>query len=221
MTNALGIAMNGLEDSICKIAREIGLRFDEVTYVEIGIGEGMTLSGIARELRMVNKRWRAIGVELPNGYSFNQQQTMEICLMRGLPLTFENPKTIVHPKWERVTVYFKDSQSFLTEYWNEPIHLALVDGCHGKPCVMADFLAIESCMEPGGVVMFHDFTEDQIGNIQPHCATGIDVRGACRELGLTKENRRAGWQWTDTLVADRMQGGWDMGVFTKTSLRDA
>jgi hypothetical protein len=220
MTTALGFAMNGLEDRVCKIARDVGNRFAEVTYIEIGVGEGTTLTGIARELRMTKKNWRAIGIELPNGYSFSQERTMQIAAERSLPLTFINPVSMAHPAWGRVTVYFKDSQSFLTEMWNEPIHLALIDGCHGKPCVTADFLALEAFMEPGGVMLFHDFGEDQIGDHQPHCAGGIDVRGACRDLGLVS-GRRAGWQFTDTLTGDRLQGGWDIGVFTKTSLSDA
>jgi hypothetical protein len=220
MTTALGIAMNGLEERILRIAREVGKRFEEVTYVEIGIGEGMTLTGIARELRMINPRWRAIGVELPNGYSFNENALREISQIRSLGLAFVKPETMAHPAWNIVTVYFKDSQSFLTELWQEPIHLALIDGCHGRPCVIQDFLAVEAFMEPGGVVMFHDFSEDQQGDPQPHCAGGIDVRGACMDLGLSN-GKRAGWQFTETLTADRVQQGWDMAVFTKTGLSDA
>jgi len=216
MTEALGFGMNGLEERICAIARAVAKRFKEVTYVEIGVGQGATLTGIARELRMATPRWRAIGVELENGYSFDRGCTIETSLRRGLTLAFEVPKTIVHPSWQAVTVYLKDSQSFLMEYWNEPIHFALIDGCHGKPCVIQDFLAIETFLEPSGVVMFHDFSEDQVGHPQPHCSGGIDVRGACRELGLLN-GRRNGWKHSETVIGNRLQGGWDLAVFAKES----
>jgi len=215
MMTALGIAMNGLEEAVARIARDVAAKFDEVTYIEIGVGEGTTLTGIARELRMTKKNWRAIGIELPNGYSFSRARTEEIAQARGLPLFFVNPNgSITHPQWNAVTVYFKDSQSFLTEMWNAQVHLALIDGCHGKPCVTLDFLAVEAFMVPGGVMLFHDFSEEQKGDKQPHCPDGIDVRGACQDLGLTN-GKRAGWIQSETLTANRLQGGWDMGVFTK------
>jgi hypothetical protein len=216
---ALGFGMTGMEERICQVVRDLAGRFDEITYMEIGVGEGTTLTGIARELRMTKKKWRAIGLELPNGYSFDRLRTMEIAARRSLPLTFVHPETIVYPAWERVIVYFKDSQSFLTEHWNAPIHLALIDGCHGKPCVTADFIALEAFMADQGIVMFHDFSEDQSGHPQPHCAGGCDVRGACRDLGLLSD-RRAGWRFTEAIPADRTNGGWDMGVFTKQPLKN-
>jgi hypothetical protein len=212
---AFGIAMNGLEDRILHRAKEIAHIFDEITYVEIGVGEGVTLTAIAHELRTFRKRWRAIGIELPNGYSFSRATTERIARERDLKLNFVTPNcSIVHPPWHEVTVYFKDSQSFLTEYWQEPIHFALIDGCHGKPCATLDFLALEAFMVRGSMMMFHDFGPDQKGHAQPHCPDGIDVWGACYDLGLLT-GKRQGWTFTDHMTADKTQGGWDMGIFTK------
>jgi hypothetical protein len=211
----LGIAMNGLEKRVLDIAKGVAAHFDEITYVEIGVGEGMTLTAIARTLKDSGKAWRAIGIELVNGYSFNLEHTRKSAAEREVNLNFVTPNgAIVHPLWETVTIYFKDSQSFLTELWQEPIHFALIDGCHGKPCVTLDFLALEAFMAPNGVVMFHDFSQEQVGQAQPHCVTGIDVRGACQDLGLTN-GKRANWKFDETLTADRAKGGWDMAIFKK------
>lgn len=211
----LGIAMNGLEDRVLSYAKAIATQFNEVTYVEIGVGEGVTLSAIASVFQSAAKKWRAIGIELPNGYSFNMTATERVALERGLKLNFITPNcSIVHPPWNEVTVYFKDSQSFLTEHWQEPIHFALIDGCHGKPCATLDFLALEAFMQRGSTMMFHDFGLDQRGQAQPHCPGGIDVYGACYDLGLLT-GKRKGWMYADTLIADRSQGGWDMAVFKK------
>src|SRR5215831_9133230 len=69
-----GYGMQGIEDRVITLAHTMATKFKEVTYVEIGVGEGPTLTAIASELRNHAKQWRAIGVELPNGYSFNQQK---------------------------------------------------------------------------------------------------------------------------------------------------
>jgi hypothetical protein len=211
----LGIAMNGLEEDVLDYAKRVARNFDEITYVEIGVGEGATLTAIACEIKDSGKPWRAIGIELPNGYSFNRARTENCARERFLQLNFITPNSaIVHPVWGAVTVYFKDSQSFLTEYWQEPIHLALIDGCHGKLCATLDFLALEAFIVRGGTMMFHDIGKDQRFQPQPHCAGGIDVWGACYDLGLLT-GKRKGWQFLEILSGRKEQGGWDMGVFEK------
>jgi hypothetical protein len=211
----MGYGMGGIEDKIEAVAKDVATRFDEITYVEIGVGEGKTLTAIAATLKASGKKWRAIGVELPNGYSFNREVTEEFARFRELKLDFITPNgSIVHPKWETITVYFQDSQSFLTELWQEPVQFAMIDGCHGKPCVILDFLALEAFAAPRSVIMFHDFGEDQRGHYQPHCPTGLDVRGACYDLGLL-DNKRADWKFNEMLTGDRAKGGWDMGIFER------
>lgn len=211
----MGFGMAGIEDRIISVAQDVASRFDEIVYVEIGVGEGATLSAIASVLQESGKRWKAIGIELPNGYSFDRLKTERWAVLRDLKLNFVTPNSsVVHPEWGAITVYFKDSQSFLTEHWQEPIHFALIDGCHGKPCATLDFLALEAFLVPKSVVMFHDFGEDQRGHWQPHCPGGLDVRGACYDLGLLT-NKRAGWRFIEMFGADRVHGGWDMGVFIK------
>jgi hypothetical protein len=211
----MGYCMGGIEDQILWVVDDVASRFDEITYVEIGVAYGATMTAIASRLRDSGKKWRVIGIELINGYSFNRERTEAFAAKRNLKLNFVIPNgAIVHPLWETLTVYFKDSQSFLTEIWQEPIHLALIDGCHGKPCVTLDFLALEAFMVPGGTIMFHDFGIDQRGDFQPHCPTGIDVRGACESLGLLTD-KRPNWKHTGTFIGDKMQGGYDMGIFEK------
>jgi|SRR5215471_234771 len=211
----MGYGMAGIEDRISSYAEKITQRFDEITYVEIGVGEGATLSAISLSLKVSGKKWRSVGIELPNGYSFNREKTVNFAIDRGVGINFATPNgSIVHPAWDAITVYFKDSQSFLTEFWQDGIQFALIDGCHGKPCVILDFLAIEAFMTVGGIVMFHDFDEEQRGHFQPHCPTGLDVMGACSDLGLLS-NKRKGWRFIEKFNADRVRGGWDMGVFQK------
>jgi hypothetical protein len=204
-----------MEDRLTQITKDIAEKFDKITYVEIGVAEGTTLTAIASILQHVGKPWKAVGIELPNGYSFNRDLVEQTSVLRGLSLNFVVPNTNTqHPPWFAVTVYLKDSQSFLTELWQEPIHLALIDGCHGKPCVTLDFIALEAWMEPGGCVLFHDVSPEQQGIFQPHCSQGIHVRDAINQLGLFS-GRRKGWRFSEQITADRTQDGWDMAVFHK------
>jgi hypothetical protein len=69
-------------------------------------------------------------------------------------------------------------------------------------------------MVPGSTMMFHDFGIDQRFQPQPHCPGGVDVWGACYDLGLLT-NKRAGWAFAEHITGHKEQGGWDMGVFKK------
>lgn len=218
----LGFSMDGLESSIEELIREqIWPRFKKaLTYLEIGIGHGGTLGGMAEMLKNCPApcRWRVIGVELPEGYSFCQQEVYRSAQIRQIPITFVEHfgGSKLNPDWGAITVYLCDAQRFLPLYWDDCISLALIDGCHGRSCVKADFLNLERFIEPGGVVMFHDFGEDEAGKAQnhvcPECPT-IDVRGACKDLGLF--NERPNWAFVDEWVGDKSAAGANMGVFRK------
>src|SRR6516165_10849920 len=103
----MGFGMDGIEDRIEFYAKDIASRFNEVTYIEIGVAEGATLSAVALTLKNAAQMWRAIGIELVNGYSFNRSKTEAVAFQRGLQLNFVIPNcSVVHPLWEAVTVYF-------------------------------------------------------------------------------------------------------------------
>jgi len=207
----LGFGMQGLGHQVAQYVQEVCTRFDKVTYLEIGVGEGTTLAAIADRLRKLAVQWRAIGVDLPDGYSLDLFRVNKT--MRTKMLPFAETRTSVLLPWNRVTLHLADSQKFLLT-WDELVNLVLIDGCHGKPCAKNDFLNIEPWVVPGGYVMFHDFGQDQQWQSQPHCPEGIDVRGACAELGLL-DNNREGWRFIGTLIGDKPAGSGDMGVFEK------
>jgi hypothetical protein len=212
----LGFSMDGLEPSIERLIRSyIWPRFkDAITYVEIGIGHGGTLGGIAEMLKNCPPpcRWRVIGVELPEGYSFCRDNVYRSAQTRHIPIQFieDFGGSKLGPQWNAITVYLCDSQRFFPCYWDDCISLALIDGCHGRACVMADFLNIKKFIEPGGVVMFHDYGEEEQGLPQTHCRL-LDVRGACAELFENNEQ----WKFVAEWIGDKQKAGANMGVFRK------
>jgi len=211
----LGFSMAGLEEGIASYVKLISTIFEKPTYVEIGVGHGETLVGVAQLLSEINEDWRAIGVELPNGYSFDKAITKQNAVDRRIQLDFMNgvPQGNIVAPWNQITVVLEFSQVVIGSHWIEPIHLLLIDGCHGKECATLDFLCAEPFVPQGGIVMFHDFGREQIGQSQPHCGS-LDVRGACDDLGLTRDERH-GWKYLCELVGDKTREGANMGVFQR------
>jgi hypothetical protein len=211
----LGFGMQGLGNAVAELITDVlREKFNEITYLEIGVGHGATLGGLARVMRdsFPPRAWRAIGVELPNGYSFDKGETFRHANINHIAVTFTENEA-QPPMWGRVTVYLRDSQTFVPDF---PIHMALIDACHCSECPKREFLNIESDIVEGGYVLFHDFGLDQIDQAQsPQAKHPINgVRVACAELNLLDETR-PGWEFVGELVGDKKAGSANMGVFKK------
>lgn len=190
---ALGIMMGGgcSEAFYRGLDSVIGFYSDDeewpLTYLEIGVARGETFGPAVRHLQATGHPFRAIGLDIPGGWS------LDLDAIRARVADLHYAEIILRP-----------SQEYLTKIHRGPIHFLFVDGCHGRPCVMGDFLAAEKFIPLGGVVYFHDTAPEVQGilgpNLQPHCGTGIDVRSALEELGLLK--------WNQT---QRTRPGWRMG----------
>ncbi len=214
--HSLGWGMQGMFDGVMQFVDEVAAQFPKVTYLEIGVNDGITISVIAKRISWAAQSWRAIGIDLPDcRHETTRRHSEEKGLRFRLIRDFRKP---VPMEWRTVTFILKDSHTFLGESASAigDVHLALIDGCHGKPCVSLDFLLIEPLIVPGGYVMFHDFGADQIGQEQSppdHCPI-VGVHEACASLGLL-DNTRDGWRFVQTIIGDKSAGSADMGVFQK------
>jgi hypothetical protein len=214
----LGICMAGLEEAIESYTRLVADRFRNVVYMEIGVASGQTLVSVTQVLRESAKEWTSIGVDLPNGYSLERNGILQRANALGIQceiVELNDSFGLFPAKRFAINVVLKPVQQFLQTNFVGSIELVLIDGCHGKECSMKEFLMLEPLMSEGGIVMFHDFGEDSVGEPQPHCGTG-DVLGACRELGLI-DNHRRNWNHLATVVGDKEKNGRDLGVFEKST----
>lgn len=209
--------MQGMGPCVLGIVDLVASNFPRVTYVEIGVYDGITLSEISHRLdiNLDVDSWRSIGIDLPD---CRHETTRRNSTDKGLQFELVRPPLRKSPKWDCVTFVLKDSHSFLGEYAPSigDVHLALIDGCHGKNCVATDFLLLEPLIVPGGYVMFHDFGADQIDQPQAppdHCEF-VGVHHACEDLGLLN-NSRSGWMFVQTIIGEKHNGSADMGVFQK------
>lgn len=192
-----------------------------ITYAEIGVGSGGTLLWAARYMKEHFKDWRAIGIDLPGGYSFCAHSVVNRCAGNFfVRFITEEVRDIENPKpWyalaNGVTLVFAPSQAVFRRFWPKglPLHCVLIDGCHGRSCVVGDFLSVEPLVEEGGYVLFHDYGQDSVGEFQPHCGVG-DTWGAIEDLRLIYNNR-PGWKFVKHNIADKTKDGRDLGVYKR------
>lgn len=211
-----GIRMEGCEERIEQLVRE-QMKHEPVylTYLEIGVAGGETLRSvteIVREAADGKKGWITIGVDLPPGEAW----ALNLEGVKGAM-----PDLVVHTEglpryleFGRPHLVLRDAHTLLAEGgWLDGLEdelcldVVLIDGCHGKACVIRDFLGVAPRTLPGSLVIFHDAGEaDQGGDYQPHCREGINVRAALRELGLL-EGTRPGWEFVEEIPGDKSRGG--------------
>jgi len=205
-----GLSMAGCEETISYAAREAMSKTKApFTYLEIGVAAGDTFKQVCRILAEQGEwSWEAIGVELPNGCEgFMIQDAW--CLDQEA--FYRNTE----PYKDRVTLVRAVSQEWLAQT-QESFHLALIDGCHEKDCVKADFLALEPKVPVGGCVIFHDTALWSQGDSpQPHKGLPIDTRLALQELGLLPVTR-LGWAFVAEADGVQDQGGRGCMVFQRT-----
>jgi hypothetical protein len=213
---AFGICTEGLENDIEHYLRMVAAQFTAACYVEIGVAYGQTLCCSASILKDAGaKNWTAVGVDIPGVFDKHTPVMPENAKNYGVEMTIHRDISgIVRPAFNHVSMYFKGSPEFFVENWRWPIHYAFIDGCHGLPCVQADFLAVEQFIPIGGIAAFHDFGKDSVGEGGQHCPSGGNALGACIDLGLVG-NTRKGWKHIKTVVGDKSKVGRDLGIFQR------
>lgn len=192
-------------------------------YVEIGIANGTTLKAVAELLReSAPFQHQCVGVDLFGGHFFNEREFIKSTPAFNTILEFlgrGNQEPFIGDKWGydiRVMLLKGDSKRVMVG--PNTINFALIDGCHGAPCVEKDFLAIEPGVADGGIVAFHDAGEaDQGIHFQKHCGMPISVRKALDNLELlsvypardsanTMFTERAGWKFVGHVDGDKSPG---------------
>lgn len=221
MDENLGLCQEGNAPAFTEVFDDLRKTFPNgITYAEIGVGSGGTLLWVARYLRHHMDDWRTIGIDLPDGYSLCAHALVNACsgsfflrFIRDEVKDVNNPQSW-HALARGITMVFAPSQAAFRTFWPKglPLHVVLIDGCHGRACVTGDFLAVEPLVEQNGYVLFHDF--EKLGEAQPHC--GIeDTLGACDDLRLTPTCRRWGWEFKGISSPDKARGGRALGIFKK------
>lgn len=185
----LGICTAGVEEVFLSHILERARSVDHFVYMEIGIACGQTFRTVQRVLSDAGLHFKMIGIDPHEGFCFN---------LKDLPFS-----DIICATREVAMKNFSTSLDFV-----------FIDGCHAIPCATGDFLSVEPLVKPGGLVVFHDFGEGAVGQIQPHCNLPCNPREAVRSLGLFDQTR-PGWIRLPDWCGDKARQGADCGVFQK------
>jgi hypothetical protein len=147
------------------------------SYVELGFARGETFFPVCEWLRKETKGdFKAVAVDIEDGWSLDRSR---------MPLVPKN-----------ATISLLGSTGYLRTVLHESIDVLFIDGCHGEPCVTADFLAGEQKVKPGGFVIFHDTAiAAQGGGHINHCSSTLGVRAALKNLYLIDGRKRLRWMF--------------------------
>lgn len=203
----LGYNLAGCEAAFEKHLTETIQNTSQFTYLEVGIAEGTTLlavADLARKLMSAEGDWTVIGVDLLDGPFFKPIEFARQAQAIGLGVEIQVPFELSSftPSSGLYIMLANDPHKFTTEI--ALLDFVLIDGCHGAPCVKADFLAIEKQVYQGGIVAFHDAcVEDQGRDMQQHCGEPINVRQALYDLNLLQPPPEHGKDW-------QMRDGWEL-----------
>lgn len=194
-----------------------GARFN---YLEIGIAEGTTLLAVSNWLKEnvdKNKIWNVLGIDLIDGQFFNVQDFLSkahnhTVVVKRYP---DDVPYCLPPVGKNNVINIElikaDDPTYYSHLVPNSVNFAVIDGCHGAPCVKRDFIWIESALVLNGIVAFHDAgVEDQGIHHQHHCDQPINVRKALIDLHLLDEpglsGSRPGWQLVSLIDGDKSPG---------------
>jgi hypothetical protein len=184
-------------------------------YCEVGIAEGNTLISVATLLReTLQAEWQAVGIDLFDGAFFNERQFIKRSLAFNVAINYMGRGTLIidEPFGYDIMVCLLKGDSRRAAFDFGCVNFALIDGCHGAPCVEKDFLAIEPGIAKGGIVAFHDAGEEDQGiHFQQHCQMPISVRKALDNLqlpgfGPPQARDRSGWKFIGSVDGDKSPG---------------
>lgn len=186
-----GLCFDGNGSAFCE-ALDTALETTAGTfrYLEVGIGYGGGLRAVQEYLEQTGVDYHLQGVDI---LTCNPEA--------------RNVANYVRP--EKVAISLEGAAEFLKHYHKSgrQADFVFIDGCHGAPCVLADFKAAEKIVRVGGVVAFHDTDPGcQDLHFQPHCGTGIRAREAVHKLGLL-DDTRPGWVKIGETTGDKNRGG--------------
>lgn len=204
----LGIRMDGTESRFIDLFLDKAKNSVDFSFFELGTAEGYTFSGLCQALVEKNLNGLMVSCDLPNGWSVDQAKMVNNMKRSGINWSLHFDPN--HRPEIGANIYFVDGRNLVKELniqYGFLIDFAFVDGCHGSPCVRADFLSIAPFIKPNGIIAFHDAgIEEQNTDYQNHCGENINVRKALIDLGLI-DNKREGWKFIDEIPGDRSRGG--------------
>lgn len=202
--------MNGNETPIEELFKQyLEINESDFKYLEIGAAGTVSMKAIYEIIseNIKHNNWEVHGLDLPNGWSLDWNEIGKfnhpLCVYVN---RIQNLARFDH--LAKASLWLQSNpRKWISELKDESIDICFIDGCHGAPCVTADFKNVQSKIKVGGIVFFHDAGEQEQGtDWQGHCNENINVRKAILDLGLL-ENKLENWQFMHETIGSRKIGG--------------
>lgn len=219
--------MEGSWNQVAPIISEYVKNKSQFVYLEIGVAHCFTLRNSYDIIKnnIKTNDWICLGLDLEGSLDVNFKQISEAFNNQELVIsTNENSENVLQKissgKYHAGLILRKNTVDFINKIDENSIDFYFEDSCHGKPCFIKHFLAMEGKIKSGGLFMAHDTGEEETGtDWQPHCNSYIDVRGGLTELGLLN-NSRKGWKMIGEFAGTRKtennpNGGNSIALFQK------
>jgi len=212
-----GIRTDGIEEGVEHLFIEYlnnNNNNNNFKYYEIGCAGCITLKAITDIVRenIKHNNWIIEGIDLSKESSMNWQEVNSVFSPETLQVFNNGLSNInyLNPPHTRLLLW-EEPRKYTKSLDVKSLDIILIDGNHNEKNVIEDFLSIEDKTKEDGLVLFHDFSEPEQGT-DPQAGGGfIEVREACRKLGLI-DNSRKGWTFLKEIKGSRTWGGDGNGV---------
>lgn len=138
-----------------KVISNLVKKYDPVNIFEIGTFQGRTTLNMA-----LNTRPDTIitTLDLPSDGLSSAAMAIEEGEIRYVKKDVSGERFIGHPMATKIKQVYGDSATYAFNVYHNTIDLAFIDGSHAYNYVLNDSNKIFSVMRPGGIIIWHDYT---------------------------------------------------------------
>lgn len=138
-----------------KVISNLVKRLNPKSIFEIGTFQGRTTLNMALN---IDPDAKIITLDLPSGDLDSTQMKIEEGEVRYVKKESSGDRFMNHPMAYKIHQVFGDSATFSFSEYENSIDLAFIDGSHAYEYVLNDSQKILSIMRPGGLIIWHDYT---------------------------------------------------------------
>jgi predicted O-methyltransferase YrrM len=138
-----------------KIISNLVRKINPDTIFEIGTFQGRTTLNMALN---THANAKIITLDLPSEGLSATAMEIEEGEVRYVQKELSGERFIGHPMATKIQQVFGDSATYSFDPYKNSIDLAFIDGSHAYEYVLNDSKKILSIMRPGGLIIWHDYT---------------------------------------------------------------
>lgn len=141
-----------------KVISNLVKKLNPKKIFEIGTFQGRTTLNMALN---TSENAKIITLDLPSSELSSTKMEIEEGEVRYVEKEVSGERFIGHPMAAKIQQVFGDSATFSFAEYSNSVDLAFIDGSHAYEYVINDSQKVFSIMRPGGLIIWHDYTNWQ------------------------------------------------------------